>query len=149
MAQTYTQLTYHFVFGSKDRLNLLDEPVTQRLYPFLTAMINNELGFTRIIGGMPDHLHILADLSPKVTVSEVLRDLKGRSSSWLRREFPALQFSWQEGYGAFTVSASVIDKVQAYIQNQKQHHEKQDFRTEFVTLVQRHGLTVDEASLWK
>ncbi len=93
------------------------------------------------IGGVEDHVHILAQLSPKVAVSRVLQEIKGSSSRWLNEtDLLSSKFEWQIGYGAFTVSHSKIETVRRYIQTQKEHHRKQTFQEEYIELLQKHGI---------
>ena len=84
---------------------------------------------------MPDHVHLLVRYRADLSHSEMLQQIKGRSSKWINETFPQLgHFSWQEGYGGFTVSKSAVSKVEAYIVRQKEHHKRQDFKAEFCPL---------------
>ena len=97
---------------------------------------------------MNDHLHVLAKLRPDESLSNVLRDLKANSSGWMHKVFPEIKdFSWQNGYGAFTVSASQIEKVSQYIANQEKHHQKDSFREEFIKLLKANEIEFDEKFL--
>ena len=98
------------------------------------------------INGMSDHVHVLAKLRPDKSVSDVLRDLKANSSGWMHDVFPELKdFSWQNGYGAFTVSASQIENVRQYIANQEERHKKVGtFRDEFIKLLRANEIDFDE-----
>ncbi len=98
---------------------------------------------------MDDHVHVLAKLRPDKAVSDVLRDLKANSSGWMKDVFPELKdFSWQNGYGAFTVSTSQIEKVKEYIANQEEHHRKVgSFRDEFIKLLNANEIEFDEKYL--
>ena len=99
---------------------------------------------------MKDHVHLLAKLRPDKALSDVLRDLKANASGWMHDVFPELKdFSWQRGYGAFTVSQSNINVVEQYIANQKEHHQKQAFRDEFIEFLKNNGIEYDEQYLWK
>ena len=100
------------------------------------------------VGGIPDHVHLLiryrADLS-----SDMIRHVKSRSSKWINESNPAFApFSWQEGYGGFTVSKSNVPAVEAYIRDQKSHHRERDFQTEFLDLLRLHGLGFDEREVF-
>lgn len=98
--------------------------------------------------GMSDHVHVLAKLRPDKAVSDVLRDLKANASGWMHEVFPELRdFSWQRGYGAFTVSGSQIDKVREYIANQEMHHAKRSFRDEFIALLVANQVEFEEKYL--
>jgi REP element-mobilizing transposase RayT len=98
---------------------------------------------------MPDHVHLLADISKQQTLADALRDLKANSSGWIHETFPNLSgFAWQTGYGAFTVSYSNADGVKQYIANQAEHHRVRTFQEEFVEFLKRHGIEYDERYLW-
>ncbi|MFT3744337.1 MAG: IS200/IS605 family transposase [Pyrinomonadaceae bacterium] len=148
MAQSYTNLIYHIVFSTKDRKPLITADVKPRLYEYIGGTIRGLGGVMLAIGGVEDHGHVLAKLRPDKSVSDVLRDLKANSSGWMHDLFPDLKdFAWQRGYGAFTVSASQVEKVRQYISNQEEHHRKQDFREEFIGLLIKNGVEFDERYL--
>ncbi len=100
------------------------------------------------INGMSDHVHLLVSLSPNVSISEAMRFVKANSSKWVSQKF-GKPFEWQKGYGAFSVSRSNVDAVMKYIQNQEKHHQKFDFRTEFVGFLRKNNVDFDEQFLWK
>ena len=80
----------------------------------------------------------------------MLQQVKGRSSKWIHETFPLhSQFAWQEGYGGFTVSKSVVPEVESYITRQKEHHQRQDFKSEFLALLRRHEIEFDESEVFK
>ena len=121
----------------------------ERLYEYIGGIIRGLGGILLIINGVEDHLHVLAKLRPDKSVSDVLRDLKANSSGWMHGVFPeARDFSWQNGYGAFTVSESQIDAVTKYIAKQKQHHRKESFEREFIVLLQKNGIDFEKKYLW-
>jgi REP element-mobilizing transposase RayT len=93
------------------------------------------------IGGTNDHIHILARLSPTLAVADVIRDVKANSSKWINEQ-PEVKsvFEWQKGYGAFTVSYSLLGAVETYIQNQEKHHRKKSFQDEYIDLLRRHNI---------
>jgi REP element-mobilizing transposase RayT len=102
------------------------------------------------INGMPDHVHLLVRYRADLSHSEMLRHIKGRSSKWINETFPQLgHFAWQEGYGGFTVSKSAAQAVEAYIVRQMEHHARQDFKSEFLDLLRRHGIEFDENEVFK
>ena len=113
-------------------------------------MIRQRGGICLEIGGMSDHIHILAKLKPDSALSDVLRDLKANSTGWMHDIFPAMKdFTWQRGYGAFTVSSSQIEKVREYIANQEVHHKKVgSFRDEFIKLLKANEIEFNEKYLW-
>ncbi|MGD8453101.1 MAG: IS200/IS605 family transposase [Phycisphaerae bacterium] len=149
MPSAYTQNFYHAVFSTTQRANLLTPDLEARLYPFIGGIVR-ELRCTLLaINGMPDHVHLLVRYRPDLSHSDLLRQVKGRSSKWINETFPQSgRFAWQEGYGGFTVSKSVVPEVEAYIARQKEHHKRQDFRTEFLELLRRHGIAFDERDVF-
>jgi len=150
MPHAHTQLTYHVVFSTRDRRELIRDDLRARLYRYIGSTINNRMGRVRQIGGTRDHLHILFDLHSSIAVADAIHDIKGTSSSWLHQTFPALTgFVWQEGYGVFTVNASAISRLKAYIEGQEDHHKARSFEDEFLALLERHGVRYDSRYLWK
>jgi putative transposase len=150
MSQSFTNLIYHIVFSTKNRQPLITDEVKSRLYEYIGGTIRKQGGMSLAINGMNDHVHVLAKLRPDKSVSYVLRDLKANSSGWMHDVFPELKdFSWQNGYGAFTVSASQIDKVKEYIANQEKHHQKiGSFRDEFIKLLRANKIEFVEKYLF-
>ena len=145
MSDSYTNLLYHIVFSTKDRQPLITDAYESRLYDYIGGTIRNLGGISLGINGTEDHVHVLAKLRPDKAVSDVLRDLKANASGWMHDVFPELKdFSWQRGYGAFTVSASNVAKVQDYIARQKEHHQKKTFRDEFIEFLKANGIEYDE-----
>jgi REP element-mobilizing transposase RayT len=149
MGQSFTNLIYHIVFATKNRRPLINESVRDRLYGYCGGIIRNQGGIAMAINGMSDHLHVLAKLRPDKALSSVLRDLKANSTGWMHEVFPEVEdFRWQNGYGAFTVSASQIERVRRYIENQEEHHrEIGSFRDEFIKLLRANRIEFDERYL--
>lgn len=150
MPQSFTNLIYHIVFSTKNRQPIITDDVKSRLYDYIGGTIRKQGGIALAINGTSDHLHVLAKLRADKAVSNVLRDLKANSSGWMHKVFPELKdFSWQNGYGAFTVSASQIEKVREYIANQEKHHQKiGSFRDEFTGLLKANEIEFDEKYLF-
>jgi len=148
MAQSYTNLLYHIVFSVKDRRPLITDEYQPRLYDYIGGIIRGQGGISLGVGGMKDHVHVLAKLRPDKALSDVLRDLKANASGWLHEIFPEMKdFVWQNGYGAFTVSASQVEKVQSYIARQEEHHQRHTFKDEFIQLLKANGIEFDERYL--
>lgn len=101
-----------------------------------------------IVGGMPDHIHILASIQATLTISDFVKNIKVWSSKWLKEIGPAYRgFAWQDGYGAFSVSHSVIPKTISYISNQAEHHKKLSFREEYIQMLRANEIEYDEKYL--
>ena len=141
MSDSYTNLLYHLVFSAKDRRPLITPDYEVRLYDYLGGTIRKLGGISLELNGTEDHVHLLAKLRPDCALSDVLRDLKANATGWMHDVFPSLKnFSWQRGYGAFTVSQSNVEEVRNYIARQKQHHRKTSFREEFIQFLQANGI---------
>jgi len=147
MASTLTNLVHHVVFSTKTRLNLIKPQFRGELYSYICGTIKNEKGKMIRIGGMANHIHILAVFHPSITVSDMLRKIKGGSAKWLNDKYNQ-RFSWQRGYGAFSVSESVVPSVTKYIDNQDRHHAKMTFEEEYLALLRKHKIEFDERYIW-
>ena len=146
MARTSTKLIYHIVFSTKERVPLITAEIRDRLYPYLGGVIRGEKGSLMEIGGITDHVHILARFGAAVAVSEMIKRIKGNSSHWLSQEL-GVWFAWQTGYGAFTVSESQVAAVRKYIQRQEEHHKRVSFKDELISLLRKHRIEFDEDDL--
>jgi REP element-mobilizing transposase RayT len=148
MPETFTNLVYHIVFSTKNRQPLITEAYQPRLYDYIGGTVRGLGGISLALNGTEDHVHLLAKLRPDKSVSDVLRDLKAGASGWMHDIFPEMvDFSWQRGYGAFSVSESNVYAVSRYIANQKEHHQKQSFRDEFIEFLKANGIEYDERYL--
>ena len=101
------------------------------------------------VGGIEDHIHALVSVPPVLSPSEVAQLLKGGSSKWIHEEFPKMRgFSWQDGYGAFTVSKSNLTEVARYIKNQRKHHRRKTFQEEYLEFLKAYDIEYDERYVW-
>ncbi len=150
MPSAWTQNFYHTVFSTQDRANLIGAELEARLYPFMGG-IGRDLRCTLLaINGLADHVHLLVRYRADLSHSELLQQIKGRSSEWINETFPQHgHFAWREGYGGFTVSKSRVAEVEAYIARQKEHHQRRDFKSEFLELLRRHGIEFDEREVFR
>ena len=148
MGTTFANLLYHIVFSTKHRAPLIREELRNDLYGYMGGILRGEGGILLEIGGMPDHVHLLAKLRTDVAVARVVQKVKAKPSKW-RNELPNTleRFEWQEGYGAFSVSESLAGKVRRYIQNQEEHHRETSFEDELIALLKRHRIPYDERYL--
>ncbi len=145
MGHTYTALQYHIVFGTKGRVPSIQPNIQMRLYEYIGGIVRGENGILIAIGGMPDHIHLLATFHPTTCLADMLRRIKANSSKWVHENVQGMQgFAWQAGYAAFTVSQSILGDVEAYIRNQQTHHASLSFQDECVAFLERHGIQYDE-----
>jgi len=130
-------------------MRLIDSQLEEELFPYIGGIVKREGGVLLAIGGMEDHLHLLIRLRPSHQISEVVRRIKGNSSRWVNeKRGRQTQFKWQRGYGIFTVGESNAKAVARYILHQKEHHQRQPFRQEYLSLLEKHRVEYDEAFLW-
>jgi REP element-mobilizing transposase RayT len=148
MPSTFTNLRYHVVFATKERWPMIDLEWRPRLHEWMGGAARTIGGIALAIGGVADHVHLLLGLRTTHAIADVLRDIKSASSAWVHDEIGYRKFAWQEGYGAFTVSASSVDSVRRYIERQEEHHRKRSFQDEYRDLLKRHGVEFDERFLW-
>jgi len=147
MPSTYLSLHYHLVFGTKDRMPLIEAAWRLRLLEYLGGTIRGLGGFPQEVGGVADHVHLLVGLKATHCLADVMRELKKASSAWVHDELGSLGFAWQEGYAAFTVSATARDAVRSYIAKQEEHHRVRSFREEVVEMSEKTGITYDATFL--
>jgi REP element-mobilizing transposase RayT len=142
MSSTHLSLHYHLVFGTKNHEALISSTWRDRLHAYLGGVIRTLDGMPEAVGGVADHVHLLVGLRATHTLADVLRELKSVSSKWVHEEMGVRSFAWQEGYGGFTVSASQLENVRDYIQQQEEHHRTRTFpgRISGVTSAQRSGI---------
>lgn len=150
MPGAHTRLYFHIVFSTRSRVPLITPELESELFPFIGGIVRDLGGALVAINGTADHVHLLVRGRANVCVSDLVRHIKSRSTGWVHEKFSALQaYAWQEGYGAFTVSRSAVSDVETYIRRQKDHHRRQDFRTEFMELLRRHDIEFDEEELFR
>ncbi|MFN0122021.1 MAG: IS200/IS605 family transposase [Blastocatellia bacterium] len=148
MPSTHLSLHYHLIFSKKGRIASMHKDWRDRLHTFMGGVVKDLNGIPETIGGVEDHVHLLVGLRATHCLSDVIKKIKAISSGWVHRELKKPLFSWQEGYGAFTVSASEIARVSAYIQRQEEHHRKQSFQDEYLAFLKKSGIEYDEKYLW-
>jgi REP element-mobilizing transposase RayT len=144
MSHSYASNRVHVIFSTKNRAKRIPEEFAPKLWAYMAGIARNH-GFEAIkVGGVSDHIHALLVLPPSMPLAKAVQFLKGASSKWLNDTGGAGDnFAWQEGYGAFSVSASSTDQVIAYIQNQESHHATRDFESEFLEFLRRYGVEQD------
>ena len=141
MSHTYAQNVIHVVFSTKDRRKLLSGELRPQMWAYAAGVCKNLDILVLAVGGMEDHIHFLLQIPPTLAVAKAVLTIKSNSSRWASEE--GLKFAWQQGYGAFSVSSSVVPTVIRYIQNQEAHHKKMSFDSEFLALLKKHGMEFD------
>lgn len=150
MANTYHQVYIQCVFAVKYRNAVLDKTWRPTLLSVVGNLINETGCKTIIVNGIEDHLHCFLGLKPVVSISELMKTVKGKSSKYINdHELTKERFEWQEGYGAFSYSKSHIGNVYRYIANQEEHHKKQTFRKEYVDFLDKFEVPYDERYIFE
>ena len=149
MPQSLSFILIHFVFSTKDRISNLDPVILPQLHPYLATVSRNMGCECYRVGGVSDHVHMAIRLSRTATAAALVEEVKTSSSVWLKKQSPSLeQFSWQRGYGAFSVSPRHLDDLIRYIDHQDTHHKKQTFQEEYREFLERIGVEYDERYVW-
>ena len=138
MGHTYSCNLIHLVFSTKERKPTLPNDLLPKFHQYLVGIARNHKIELLASGGTSDHVHALIGLATTMTIADAARVLKANSSRFVSEH--GVEFSWQEGYGAFSVSPSQVPAVKAYIARQEEHHRKRDSREEFKELLRRCGI---------
>lgn len=146
MSSTLTNIIIHIIFSTKGRKPQVRAEVADRLYSYIGGIARNLDCALLAAGGIEDHVHLLVVFHPSVSVSDFLRDVKANSSKWLHEDIK-VDFEWQRGYAAFSVSESNIPEVRAYIENQREHHTKRTYEEELVAFLERHNVKFERTYL--
>lgn len=150
MANTYTQIHIQTVFAVQNRQSLIRDEWKGELYRYITGIIQNHGHKVLQINGVSDHIHILFGMRPTQSLSDLMKQVKQDSSSWINNKgFIKGKFSWQSGYGAFSYSKDQLPAVIRYIQNQEEHHKKVSFADEYVKLLNDFEIDYNEAYTFK
>jgi putative transposase len=147
---TYTKLYAHCIFTPKGRQSLLTEPIRTNIHKYIYGIILGLKCNPIAINGTNDHIHVLVGFCPTLSISDLLRDIKRSSALHINsnRFFP-YSFSWQEGYGAFTVGYRELDNIYHYILNQENHHSKGSFRDEYLKILTEEGVDYNPEYLFE
>jgi len=135
MSHSYSNNYVHAVYSIKDRENLIPPEFEKRLYSFMTSVAREHKIPLLAAGGTANHSHLLFLLPATLPLASAINTFKANSSRFMREQ--GFAFQWQNGYGAFSVSLSQLDKVTAYIRSQREHHKKMTFEQEFLALLKK------------
>ncbi len=150
MPQSLGQIYLHIIFSTKHRQPFLKEKKTrEHIYAYLAGICQNLECPALRIGGIEDHVHLLTRHSRNISVADFLRELKRESSKWIKSlDAQFKRFSWQNGYGAFSLSPSHVKAVEKYIIEQEEHHRQESFQDEFRRICRKYGVEIDEKYVW-
>ncbi len=145
MPSTYLCLNVHIVFSTKNRAPFLQPDIIERVHDYLGGTARGLGAIVVRIGGVEDHVHLLLKLRGTHSTSSLVREIKKACTGWIQEFVPG--FSWQEGYGAFSVSQERMKGVENYIENQAEHHRTMDFREELIMLYRLAEIEFDPTDL--
>ena len=149
MSQTLTSLLVPLVFSTKNRKPLITTDVERSLFAYMGGILRNYHSRLLDAGGDRDHVHLLVSQSKNIALSNLLKEVKGDSSLWIKSQGRAFRnFHWQDGYGAFSFGRTDLPVLQRYISTQKEHHRKWTFKEEFIWMLEENGVEYDERYLW-
>ena len=149
MANTYHQIYLQTIFAVKYRQAVINKTWSKNLHGVIGNLINETACKTIIVNGVEDHIHCFIGLKPVVSVSELMKTVKAKSSKYINdHSLTSRRFEWQDGYGVFSYSQSQINNVYKYIQNQEAHHKKQTFREEYLEFLKKFAIEYDEQYLF-
>lgn len=149
MSGTFSQIYIQGVFAVKHRLSLIDTTWEEELFKYITGIVQNKDQKMLAINGVQDHIHFLIGMKPSCCFSDLVREIKKSSTAFVNeRKLVKGKFAWQEGYGAFSYNHSSLDRVIAYIRNQKEHHKRQTFQDEYKLLLQKFAIDYNEQYLF-
>ena len=142
---SYRQILYHLVFRTKGGGKSINQEHSADLYAYISGFVNNKKGFIYGINGMEDHIHLLCDLHPSISLADFMRDMKSSASVWMKKTGNFNSFvGWAEGYAAFTYAWRDKNMIVKYIMNQQEHHKKVTFEEELKRILEEFGVAYDE-----
>lgn len=150
IGQSLSKILVHIVFSTKDRYPYLrDRAVRDDMHHYLGGILSNLKCQPIVVGGVDDHVHLLCALARTSSASDMVKEVKRGSSLWIKSKGGVLQdFSWQSGFGVFSIGFSQIPDVKQYIVGQEEHHRRLSFQDEFRALLKRYEIEYDERYVW-
>ncbi len=147
---TFSQIYIQVIFAVRGRNSAIANSWEAELYKYITGIVQNKGQKILAINGMPDHIHILIGMKPSCCLSDLVREVKKSSNSFVNQSgLVKGRFEWQEGYGAFSYSHSSLDNVIAYIMNQKEHHRNKSFKEEYISFLEKYKVDYEERFLFE
>jgi len=145
----YSQIIIQIVFAVRGRQSLIKPDWEERLYQYISGIVRGKNQKLLAINGTENHIHILVGLEPSCCLSDLVREIKKASNEFINEnKLSSYKFSWQEGFGAFSYSKREMGNIIYYIDNQKQHHKSQNFKTEYVGMLKSNAVKYDDRYLF-
>ncbi len=149
MPQSLSNVLCHIVFSTKDRAPFITSEIAPKLHAYLAAAIRGSKSECYRVGGVADHVHLAVRLARTISQSDLLESVKKESSKWMKTQGEQFSsFSWQRGFGCFSVSPTQNSLLLKYISNQEEHHKTETFQDEYRKLCKKNGVEFDERYVW-
>ena len=149
MPQSLSNILIHVVFSTKERRDLIDAGIEPELHRYLASVCRACGCPAHEVGGTGDHVHLICTLGRTIAVGDLLEEIKKRSSKWIKTKGERYRlFSWQRGYGAFSIAHSQLAAARRYVARQKEHHARRNFKDEFLALLKRYDVAYDARYIW-
>jgi putative transposase len=150
MSNTYTQIYLHVVFAVSQRACVIHARRKEELQKYITGIVTKRKQKTIAISCQPDHVHLLVGLKPDESLSDLVGNIKTGSTNHINEQrWVGCRFSWQEGFGAFSVSHSHLSNIIAYIRDQDTHHRRKSFREEYLKFLEKHDVPYDQRYIFR
>lgn len=145
MSQSLSKIYLHIIFHIKTTSPRILQDDLERVHAYIGQLVNKTGCINIWTNGVEDHVHILCLMSREISVAHLVEEVKRNSSRWIKRINDIYKhFSWQAGYGVFSVSQSTVDKTVLYIKNQQEHHRNKSFKEEYLTFLKLYNIEYDE-----
>ena len=149
MAHSYVCSYFHCIWSTKERKPLITPELEERLWPYMGGIARENRFHALAIGSVSDHVHLLLSLPSTLAIAKAVQLIKGGSCKWVHDDFLLHRhFEWQEGYGAFTIGVSQLERTVEYLGHQKEHHRQQSFQEEYLGFLKKHGIEYDPRFVW-
>lgn len=150
MANTYHQLLIQPIFAVKYREAQISKDLKPKLFPVMGNLFNENGCRIIIINGVEDHVHCLFGIKPDISISNVIQNVKAKSSKWVNENSLCnSRFEWQKGFGAFSYSNGQMEVVYKYVHDQENHHKKTTFRDEYINILRKYKVAFDDKYLFE
>ena len=149
MVQSVANILVHIIFSTKNRQPMISQEIMQELHSYMAGIAHAQDSKVHEIGGVEDHVHLLVSLPRTLQLSKLIENIKKGSSKWIKTKGHSYKgFSWQNGYGAFSIGQSAYENLRKYIKTQKDHHKTISFQDEYINFLQKYQISYDEKYLW-
>ena len=149
MSQSLSKLYVHAIYHVKNNECLIRPEDEKELYAYIGGVLKLSKSIPIIINGTENHIHVLCIMSKNICLADLMENIKGNSSRWIKTKgIHYRNFAWQGGYAGYSVSQSKVEVVKKYIENQKNHHKHQTAKDEYIQFLKENDIDYNEGYLW-